>query len=142
MSPFGAGRPGYGNVRTGSRPSGGLGHGLGGGRAGYKRAGPHNGPRRLVSREGLLAKVRVPRKGVTQAEVATVLSRRLGTEFQVAADGRAGVIARRSPLSAASGGITSSPGGTVFRVRRIGLPVVSLGTARIVDDALRRSPEF
>ena len=89
-----------------------------------------------------MAKVRVPRKGVTQAEVATVLSRRLGTEFQVAADGREGVIARRSALSAAAVRIISSPGATVFRVRGVGMPVVSLGTARIVAEALRRSPEF
>jgi hypothetical protein len=89
-----------------------------------------------------LAKIRVPRKGVTQAELTMVLSRRLGAEFQVAADGRAGVVARRSPLSAAAVRIISSPGATVFRVRGIGVPVVSLGTARIVADALRRSPEF
>jgi zona occludens toxin (predicted ATPase) len=89
-----------------------------------------------------LAKIRVPRKGVTQTELASVLSRRLGAEFQVAADGRAGVIARRSPLSAAVVRIVPSPGATVFRVRGIGMPVVSLGTARIVADALRRSPEF
>ena len=89
-----------------------------------------------------MAKIRVPRKGVTQAELASVLSRRLGAEFQVAADGRAGVVARRSPLSAAAVRIISSPGATVFRVRGIGVPVVSLGTARIVADALRRSPEF
>jgi hypothetical protein len=89
-----------------------------------------------------LAKIRVPRKGVTQAELATVLSRRLGAEFQVAADEREGVIARRSPLSAAAVRIIRRPGATVFRVRGIGMPVVSLGTARIVADALRRSPEF
>jgi hypothetical protein len=90
-----------------------------------------------------LAKIRVPRKGVTQAELATVLSRRLGAEFQVAADGREGVVvARRSPLSAAAVRIVPGPGATVFRVRGIGMPVVSLGTARIVADALRRSPEF
>jgi hypothetical protein len=89
-----------------------------------------------------LARVRVPRKGVTQAELTMVLSRRLGAEFEVAADGREGVVARRSPLSAAVVRITSTPGATVFRVRAIGLPVVSLGTARIVADALRRSPEF
>ena len=89
-----------------------------------------------------MAKIRVPRKGVTQAEVATVLSRRLGQEFQVAADGRQAVIARRSPLSAAVVHMISSPGATVFRVRGIGIPVVSLGTARVVADALRRSPEF
>lgn len=88
-----------------------------------------------------MAKVRVPRKGVTQAEVATVLSRRLGPEFQVA-DARDEVIARRSPLSAAVVRITSVPGATVFRVRGLGMPIVSLGTARIVTDALRRSPEF
>ena len=89
-----------------------------------------------------MAKIRVPRKGITQAELTMVLSRRLGAEFQVAADGRAGVVARRSPLSAAAVRIISSPGATVFRVRGIGMPVVSLGTARIVADALRRSPEF
>ena len=89
-----------------------------------------------------MAKVRVPRKGVTQAELAAVLSRRLGTGFEVAADGREGVIARRSPLSAAVVRITRVPGATVFRVRGVGMPVVSLGTARIVADALRRSPEF
>lgn len=89
-----------------------------------------------------MAKVRVPRKGVTQAEVATVLSRRLGAEFQVATDGQGSVIARRTPLSAAVVRIASLPGATVFRVRGVGMPVVSLGTARIVADALRRSPEF
>jgi hypothetical protein len=89
-----------------------------------------------------VAKVQVPRKGVTQTELAMVLSRRLGVEFQVAANGQGSVIARRSPLSAAVVRITSIPGATVFRVRGIGIPVVSLGTARIVADALRRSPEF
>lgn len=84
----------------------------------------------------------MPRKGVTQAEVAAVLGRRLGGEFQVAADGREGVVARRSALTAAVVRISSSPGATVFRVRGVGIPVVSLGTARIVADALRRSPEF
>lgn len=38
--------------------------------------------------------------------------------------------------------ITRVPGATVFRVRGVGVPVVSLGTARIVAEALRRSPEF
>ncbi len=89
-----------------------------------------------------MAKVRVPRKGVTQAELATVLSRRLGAEFEVAADEDGRVIARRSPLSAAVVRISSIPGATVFRVRGVGVPVVSLGTARVVADALRRSPEF
>jgi hypothetical protein len=89
-----------------------------------------------------VAKVRVPRKGITQAELAAVLSRRLGAEFQVASDGQGSVIARRTPLSAAVVRIASLPGATVFRVRGVGMPVVSLGTARIVADALRRSPEF
>ena len=89
-----------------------------------------------------MAKVRVPRTRVTQAEVATVLSRRLGREFEVAADGQGSVVARRNPLSAAVVRITSVPGATVFRVRGVGMPIVSLGTARIVVDALRRSPEF
>ena len=68
-----------------------------------------------------MAKVRVPRTCVTEAELAMVLSRR---------------------LSAAVVRITPVPGATVFRVRGVGLPVVSLGTARVVADALRRSPEF
>lgn len=89
-----------------------------------------------------MSKIRVPRKGVTQGELASVLSRRLGAEFQVAADGQGSVIARRTPLSAAVVRITSVPGATVFRVHGLGMPVVSLGTARIVADALRRSPEF
>lgn len=89
-----------------------------------------------------MAKVRVPRKGVTQAELATVLSRRLGPEFEVAADAEGSVLARRTPLSAAVVRISSIPGATVFRVRGVGMPLVSLGTARIVADALRRSPEF
>jgi hypothetical protein len=89
-----------------------------------------------------VAKIRVPRKGVTQAELATVLSRRLGTQFKVAANGHGIVIARRSRLSAAGVRIASVPGATVFRVRGVGMPVVSFGTARVVADALRRSPEF
>ena len=89
-----------------------------------------------------MAKVRVPRTGVTQAELAMVLSRRLGGGFEVAGDERGEVVARRSPLSAAVVRITRVPGATVFRVRGVGMPVVSLGTARIVADALRRSPEF
>jgi hypothetical protein len=89
-----------------------------------------------------VAKVRVPRKGVTQAEVATVLSRRLGAEFEVGAVDRGEVIARRTPLTAAVVRITASPGATVFRVRGVGMPVVSLITAHAVATALRRSPEF
>jgi hypothetical protein len=71
-----------------------------------------------------------------------VLSRRLGAGFEVGGAERGEVIARRSPLSAAAVRITKVPGATVFRVRGVGVPVVSLGTARIVADALRRSPEF
>jgi hypothetical protein len=89
-----------------------------------------------------VAKIRVPRKGVTQAELATVLSRRLGAQFQVATNGHGSVIARKSRLSAADVRIASVPGATVFRVRGAGVPVVSFGTARLVADALRRSPEL
>ena len=89
----------------------------------------------------MVGQVRVPRKGVTTAELAGVLSRRLGMEFEVAADG-GGVIVRRSPLSAAVVRIGHAPGATVFRVRGAGVPLVSLGTSRAVADALRRSPEF
>ena len=89
-----------------------------------------------------MAKVQVPRKGVTPAELATVLSRRLGPEFEVAAEAAGSVLARRSPISAAVVRISAVPGATVFRVSGVGMPIVSLGTARIVADALRRSPEF
>jgi len=89
-----------------------------------------------------VAKIRVPRTGVTQGELAMVLSRRLGREFEVAADGQGSVVARRNPLSAAVVRITRVPGATVFRVRGVGVPIVSLGTTRMVIDALRRSPEF
>jgi hypothetical protein len=89
-----------------------------------------------------VAKIRVPRTGVTQVELAMVLSRRLGAEFHVDGDDRGEVVARRSPLSAAVIRITPVPGATVFKVRGVGVPVVSQGTARIVADALRRSPEF
>jgi hypothetical protein len=30
----------------------------------------------------------------------------------------------------------------VFRIKGVGVPLASIGTARIVADALRRSPEF
>jgi len=42
-----------------------------------------------------VAKVRVPRTGVTQVEVARVLSRRLGAGFEVGGDEPGEVIARR-----------------------------------------------
>ena len=89
-----------------------------------------------------MSKVRVPRKGVTPGELAGVLSRRLGPEFEVGPVGQGEVMARRSPLSAAVVRIANVPGATVFRVRGVGMPVVSLGTARVVAEALRRSPEF
>lgn len=89
-----------------------------------------------------MAQVRVVRKGVTAAELATVLSRRLGSGFEVVADGHEEVIVRRSVLSAATVRIRDAPGTTVFRVRGVGLLVTSFWTARLVADALRRSPEF
>jgi hypothetical protein len=89
-----------------------------------------------------VAQVRVPRKGVTTAELAAVLGRRLGAGFEVAADGDGEVLVRRSSLSGAVVRISHVPGATVFRVRGTGVPVASLGTSRAVADALRRSPEF
>jgi len=89
-----------------------------------------------------VAHVRVPRKGVTQAELASVLSRRLGGAYAVEPDGQREVVVRRSSLSAAVVRIRDVPGATVFRVRGGGIPVVRIGTTRRVTDALRRSPEF
>ena len=89
-----------------------------------------------------VAQVRVPRKGVTQAELVAVLSRRLDGSYRVGVDGDGGVTVRRSALSVAVVRIRDVPGATVFRVRGGGLPVYRIGTARRVADALRRSPEF
>ena len=89
-----------------------------------------------------MARVRVPRKGVTQAELAAVLTRRLGGGYQVEPDGDGKVVVRRSALAAAVVRIRDVPGATVFRVHGDGLPLYRLGTTRRVADALRRSPEF
>jgi hypothetical protein len=89
-----------------------------------------------------VAQVRVPRKGVTQAELTAVLSRRLGDGYAVEPDGQGEVVVRRSALSAAVVRIKNVPGATVFRVRGGGLPVYRIATTRRVTDALRRSPEF
>jgi hypothetical protein len=79
---------------------------------------------------------------VTQAELTTVLSRRLGGGYHIEPDGDGKVTIRRSPLSAAVVRIRDVPGATVFRVRGGGLPVYRMATTRRVADALRRSPEF
>jgi hypothetical protein len=89
--------------------------------------------------------VRVPRKGVTAAELAGVLSRRLSAAYRVSADGQVSagggaVRVSRSSLGSAVVRISDVPGATVFRVR--GLPVLGMGTTRAVAEALRRSPEF
>lgn len=89
-----------------------------------------------------MAQIRVPRKGVTQAELTAVLSRRLGGGYRVTPDGDREIIVRRSPLRAAVVRIRDAPGATVFRVRGGGLPVYRIAMARRVADALRRSPEF
>jgi hypothetical protein len=89
-----------------------------------------------------VAQIRVPRKGVTQAELKSVLSRRLGGGYEVESDGDGQVTVRRGSLSAAVVRISDAPGATVFRVRGGGLPVYRMGMARRVAEALRRSPEF
>jgi hypothetical protein len=93
-----------------------------------------------------MPKVRVPRKNVTPGDVVTVLSRRLGPGYQVESNGDRRVTVRKSPLMYASISIAEQPGASVFRVSGGGflfLRIVNtLGTARRVADALRRSPEF
>ena len=79
-----------------------------------------------LRRGGMVGQIRVPRKGVTQAELASVLSRRLGGGFEVAADDGT-VIVRRSPLSAAVVRIGNAPGATVFRVRGPGCRSLAWG---------------
>ena len=93
-----------------------------------------------------MPKVRVPRKGVTPGELAIVLSRRLGPAYQVDNGDHGRVVVRKSQMSYATIAIVSTPGASVFRVHGGGPPVLrlanTLGTARRVADALRRSPEF
>lgn len=86
--------------------------------------------------------IRVPRKGVTQAELASVLSRRLGLGYAVEPADHNMVSVRKSAMSAAKVKIKDVPGATVFRVRGAGVPVLRVGTTRRVAEALRRSPEF
>jgi hypothetical protein len=87
-----------------------------------------------------MSKVRVPRKGVTQTELMSVLTRHLTGGYTVKPGGGGRVSVRRG-----TGGATVSirhvPGATVFLVRG-GLPLLGGGTRRRVADALRRSPEF
>ena len=89
-----------------------------------------------------MAQIRVPRKGVTQAELTAVLSRRLGGGYKVEPDGDGRVVVCRSPLATAVVRIRDVPGATVFRVHGSGVPLYRIGTTRKVTDALRRSPEF
>jgi hypothetical protein len=93
-----------------------------------------------------MPKVRVPRKNVTPNELVTVLSRRLGPGYQVEANGEGRVTVRKSQLMYVNISIAATPGASVFRVHGGGFPLLRLantvGTARRVTDALRRSPEF
>ena len=93
-----------------------------------------------------MPKVRVPRKNVTPGELVTVLNRRLGPGYQVENNGDGRVTVRKSPLMYASISIADAPGASVFRIHGGGFIFLrvanTLGTARRVADALRRSPEF
>jgi hypothetical protein len=93
-----------------------------------------------------MPKVRVPRKNVTPAELVTVLGRRLGPGYRVESDGDGRVTVRKSQLMFANVSIASTPGASVFRVHGGGFLFLraanTVGTARRVADALRRSPEF
>jgi hypothetical protein len=93
-----------------------------------------------------MPKVRVPRKNVTPGELVTVLSRRLGSGYQVESNGDGRVTVRRSALLYANISIADTPGASVFRVHGGGFLFLrvanTVSTARRVADALRRSPEF
>jgi hypothetical protein len=82
-----------------------------------------------------MPKVRVPRKNITPNELTTVLSRRLGSGYQVQSNGAGRVTVRKNQLMHANVSITATPGASVFRVHGFGI-------ARRVADVLRRSPEF
>jgi len=93
-----------------------------------------------------MPKVRVPRKNVTPNELVTVLSRRLGAGYQVKSNGTRCVTVRRNQFMYANISIADTPGASVFRIHGGGFVLLrmanTLGTARRVADALRRSPEF
>jgi hypothetical protein len=93
-----------------------------------------------------MPRVRVPRKNVTPNELVTVLGRRLGPGYQVESNGEGRVTVRKSQLRYANISIAATPGASVFRVHGGGFLLLRLantvGTARRVTDALRRSPEF
>jgi hypothetical protein len=92
-----------------------------------------------------MPKVRVPRKNVTPNELVTVLSRRLGAGYQVESNGGRRVTVRKNQLMYANISITDTPGASVFRIHGGGFllrAANTIGTARRVADALRRSPEF
>jgi hypothetical protein len=93
-----------------------------------------------------MPRVRVPRKNVTPNELVTVLSRRLGAGYQVESNGARRVTVRKSQLRYANISITDTPGASVFRIHGGGFLLLraanTVGTARRVADALRRSPEF
>ena len=93
-----------------------------------------------------MPKVRVPRKNVTPNELVTVLSRRLGAGYKVESNGAGRVTVRKNQLMYANVSIATTPGASVFRIHGGGFIVLrvanTLGTARRVADALRRSPEF
>jgi hypothetical protein len=88
-----------------------------------------------------MSKVRVPRKGVTPAELASVLTRRLDGSYTIKPDGNGSVAVLRAGLGGAKVTIRHVPGATVFLVRG-GVPLLGMGTSRRIVDALRRSPEF
>lgn len=88
-----------------------------------------------------MPKVRVPRKGVTQTELASVLNRHLIGGFTVEPGGNGRVVIRHGNIGGATVKIRSVPGATVFVVRG-GLPLLGSATRRQVADAIRRSPEF
>jgi hypothetical protein len=93
-----------------------------------------------------MPKVRVPRKNVTPNELVSVLNRRLGAGYQVESNGAGRVTVRRSHLAYANVSIAATPGASVFRIHGGGFVLLravnTIGTARRVADALRRSPEF
>jgi hypothetical protein len=93
-----------------------------------------------------MPKVKVPRKNVTPGEVVTVLSRRLGPGYEVEGSDDHRITVRRTSFTYATVAIKDQPGASVFRISGGGFVFLrlinTLGTARHVADALRRSPEF
>jgi len=70
-----------------------------------------------------MPQVKVRRRGITAEDTAAVIRDRLGPEMKITPNGDRELEVSRSSFTRAKVSITDEPGGTVFNVRGLGLPV-------------------